>query len=368
MVEQSGFHRLLMRRDRLDRMRIDRADATPEPGADEIVLGLDRFALTTNNITYAAFGEAMKYWEFFPVEDPGWGQMPVWGYADVVASTVPAIGVGQRYFGYFPTATHLCVRPGKINPSSFRDDMAHRRELPDIYNWYQRTDQDPFHGTETEPLHAIYRPLFITAFTLADFVHDNGGFGASRLLISSASSKTAYATAWCLRQLGDMQLIGLTSDRNLDFVAETGLYDQALRYDDLERLNDTTPTLYIDVAGNPDLTRSIHQTLGDSLVYDCTVGSAQSPRPSAPPVDLPGPRPRFFFAPEHIARRHQDWGVAEFNRRAGEATEGFYRYVTRPEQPLLMITHIDGLAGAEKVIAAMLAGQVNPREGHLVQP
>jgi hypothetical protein len=366
MTEQSDFQRLLMRRDQLDRMRIEVNDAVPEPAADEIVLRLDRFALTTNNITYAAFGEAMKYWDFFPVEGADWGQMPVWGYADVVASTVPEIAIGQRYFGYFPTATHLCVRPGKINQASFRDDMAHRRALPDIYNWYQRTDQDAFHAAETEPLHAIYRPLFITAFSLADFLHDNAGFGARRLLISSASSKTAYATAWCLRQLGDMELLGLTSDRNLKFVAETGLYDQALSYTDLERVDRTTPTLYVDVAGNPDLTCTVHETLGDKLVYDCTVGSAQSPRPSAAPDDLPGPRPRFFFAPDHIARRHQDWGVAEFNRRAGQATLGFYQYVTRPQQPLLTITHIDGLEGAEKVIAAMLAGQVDPREGHLV--
>jgi hypothetical protein len=368
MVEKSGFQRLLMRRDQLDQLRLDEADEVPEPGAGQIVLRLDQFALTTNNITYAAFGEAMKYWDFFPAEDLEWGQMPVWGYSDVVASTVAEISVGQRYFGYFPTATHLCLQPGKINQASFRDDTDHRRALPDIYNWYQRTDQDPFHAAEFEPLHAIYRPLFITAFSLADFLHDNAGFGARRLLISSASSKTAYATAWCLRQLSDLELIGLTSDGNLDFVAQTGLYDQALSYSDLERIDRTTPTLYIDVAGNPDLTRTVHETLGDKLVHDCTVGSAQSTRPSAVLEDLPGPRPRFFFAPDHIARRHQDWGVTEFNRRAGQATQGFYQYVTRPERPLLTITHIDGLAGAKQVITAMLAGRVDPREGHLIQP
>lgn len=368
MAEKQGFQRLLMRRDQLDCMRLDASDTVPEPGADEIVLRLDPFALTTNNITYAAFGAAMKYWDFFPVEASGWGQMPVWGYADVVASTVPSIGVSQRYFGYFPTATHLCVRPGKMNQASFRDDMAHRRGLPDIYNWYQRTDQDPFHAAEIEPLHAIYRPLFITAYSLADFLHDKAGFGAQRFLISSASSKTAYATAWCLRQLGDRELIGLTSDRNLDFVAETGLYDQALSYSNLKEINASIPTLYIDVAGNPDLTRTVHETLGDRLVHDCTVGSAQSQRPPAAPVDLPGPRPSFFFAPDHIARRHQDWGVAEFNRRAGQATQGFYRYVARPVKPLLTITKIDGLAAAEKVISAMLTGRVDPREGHLIHP
>ena len=45
---------------------------------------VDRFALTSNNITYAAFGDAMHYWDFFPVQGDdaqGWGSVPVWGLA-----------------------------------------------------------------------------------------------------------------------------------------------------------------------------------------------------------------------------------------------------------------------------------------------
>ena len=40
------------------------------PLADgELRLRIERFALTANNITYAAFGEAMRYWDFFPTGD-----------------------------------------------------------------------------------------------------------------------------------------------------------------------------------------------------------------------------------------------------------------------------------------------------------
>jgi len=39
-------------------------------------LHIDHFALTANNITYAAFGEAMGYWQFFPASS-GWGCIPV---------------------------------------------------------------------------------------------------------------------------------------------------------------------------------------------------------------------------------------------------------------------------------------------------
>jgi hypothetical protein len=53
------------------------------PGARALAEGearlrIDGFALTANNITYAAFGDAMKYWEFFPTGDAAWGNIPVW--------------------------------------------------------------------------------------------------------------------------------------------------------------------------------------------------------------------------------------------------------------------------------------------------
>lgn len=64
-------------------------------------------AITTNNITYAAFGEAMQYWDFFPTSEAEWGHMPVWGFADVVSSSVPGVEVGERFYGYFPIASHL---------------------------------------------------------------------------------------------------------------------------------------------------------------------------------------------------------------------------------------------------------------------
>jgi Protein of unknown function (DUF2855) len=55
-----------------------------EPGPGQALLRVDAFGLTTNNITYAMFGEAMFYWSFFPAVD-GWGRVPVWGFAEVAS-------------------------------------------------------------------------------------------------------------------------------------------------------------------------------------------------------------------------------------------------------------------------------------------
>jgi hypothetical protein len=55
---------------------VDRADLTrteivqvPTPGLQpgQALLRVDRVGMTANNVTYAVFGDAMRYWDFFPV-------------------------------------------------------------------------------------------------------------------------------------------------------------------------------------------------------------------------------------------------------------------------------------------------------------
>ena len=43
---------------------VEEAERALEAG--EVRLAVRRFALTANNITYAAFGTVMRYWDFFP--------------------------------------------------------------------------------------------------------------------------------------------------------------------------------------------------------------------------------------------------------------------------------------------------------------
>ena len=71
----------LLAKDDLHRCRfVDAAPPELEPG--QALLSVEAFGLTSNNITYAMFGQAMSYWSFFPAEE-GWGRMPVWGFAEV---------------------------------------------------------------------------------------------------------------------------------------------------------------------------------------------------------------------------------------------------------------------------------------------
>ena len=226
------------------------AVATPEPGEGEVVLALDRFSLTTNNITYAAYGDAIGYWQVFPTGGDDYGLMPVWGFADVAASRAPGVEVGARVFGYFPMADTLVVQAEKISKGGFADAAPWRKAVPDIYNRYVLCAADANYDAALENPEALFRPLFITSYTAVDFLREHDFFGAEQVVVSSASSKTAYGAAWCMAR-DDVRLIALTGDRNRAFVEGLGAYQAVHGYDEIERLPTDVPTLYLDLAGDP---------------------------------------------------------------------------------------------------------------------
>src|SRR5688572_25578947 len=107
---------------RKDDLRVCRVadSATPEVGDGQALLRVDRFGLTANNVTYAVFGEGMGYWNFFPAE-PGWGRVPMWGFAEVTASSAPGVKVGTRVYGFVPPSSYLLVEPDGLDPEGFVD-------------------------------------------------------------------------------------------------------------------------------------------------------------------------------------------------------------------------------------------------------
>lgn len=153
----------------------------PELKPGEALLKIRRLAVTTNNITYAAFGDTphLRYWDFFPTGEDGWGQMPAWGFAEVVESTVAGVEPGERFYGFWPVATHLVMQPVRVSQRGFYDGKAHRLELTSAYNQYQRVETDAAYRAEDENYQMLLRPLFITSFMLADFLEDNHFFGGA---------------------------------------------------------------------------------------------------------------------------------------------------------------------------------------------
>lgn len=285
----------------------------------EVLLDIDYFAFTANNITYATLGDRFGYWDFFPAE-ASWGQVPVWGFADVSASRHPAIKEGARVYGYLPMAEQLRVQPGDITASSFTDIASHRSHLALAYNQYQFTAADPAYRPELEALQMLLRPLLLTSFLLDDFLNENDYFGARQIILTSASSKTALGLAFMLNHQRSsrggkpLQIVALTSAANAGFVTGLGYYDQTITYDQLDELNADTPSVLIDFAGNGAVLAAVHQRLQEKLKYSALVGAAHWDQRQSE-KNLPGARPEVFFAPGYWAQRSKDIGTAQLMGR-----------------------------------------------------
>ena len=327
----------------------------------EVLLAVDRFAFTANNITYAAFGAAMAYWNFFPAPD---GCVPVWGFADVVASACPDLKVGERLYGYLPMSSHLVIRPGKVRPGSLIDTAEHRQPMAAVYNQYVRVLADPAYDRGAEAHQALLRPLFLTSFVIDDMLVDNEFFGAEQVVLSSASSKTSLGTAFCLSQRKDVNLkvIGLTSARNQSFVEATGYYDQIVTYDDIDRLDPRIPTIFVDMAGDAGVRSTVHHHFGEALKYSCSVGGTHwEGVGGGGAARLPGPKPTLFFAPTQIQKRMADWGPGGFDQRVADSWARFKTSV----DSWMSVVETEGASAFKEAYEAVLEGHVLPSEGHI---
>lgn len=357
--------RLLTRKNALNLSRIETFQMASQLKEDEVVLKIDRVAITTNNITYAAFGEAMQYWDFFPTQNPDWGHMPVWGFADVVMSRAEGVAVGERFYGYFPIASHIKMQAVRVSRRGFYDGSEHRLALTSAYNQYTRCSSDPAYVKADENYQMIVRPLFITSFMGADFLQDNDFFGARQIVVSSASSKTAYGTAFCLKDKFDVRLIALTSRRNKAFVEGLGCYHDTVTYEEVKSISNEQPTLYLDFSGDENLRADVHHHFGAALAYDCFAGSAQNTT-FLRDTGLPGPKPEFYFAPVQIRKRNSDWGHDVVNQRFNDAQLSFIRRVSNADHPWMLLSESHGYAEAQKLIEDMHGGRTNPLNGHIV--
>ncbi len=257
--------------DRTDLHRTRLFGAAPVPlGAGDARLRVDGFALTSNNITYGAFGDALQYWNFFPAED-NWGRIPVWGFGEVVESRNASVAQGERVYGYFPMSDELVVTTGKVDGRGFADVAPHRQPMAGAYNRYLRVDADPIYDAAREGQQMVLWPLFFTSFMIDDSLADNEFFGVSQVIISSASSKTAIGSAHLLHDRAGVRVIGLTSDANRAFVEKLGCYHDVVTYGEVDAMA-PSGAIFIDIAGNRDVQAAVHERFGDQLVHSMIVG------------------------------------------------------------------------------------------------
>ncbi|KAM6503342.1 Protein of unknown function (DUF2855) domain containing protein [Amanita muscaria] len=251
---------------------------------NHVLIKVDRFGFSTNNITYQVLGEHphFRYFDFHPIPDAKSGSVsskthglvPVWGFGTVVVSTHPKIQVGERVYGYFSLAKYLLlpITPTDVTEHAFYVSRPHLPSDRRPYNHVIRCANDPQYSSnpKVEDLTMLYRPLFWTAYWFEDWLFSSGyRDGASSILISSASSKTAFCLAYLVQKRikkgevgSNTKVIGLTSGKNLAFTNSLGLYNDVLTYDNYAASplfygKGTERWVYVDVASNGTLNKQL---------------------------------------------------------------------------------------------------------------
>lgn len=325
-----------------------------EPGQAQ--LRIQKFGLTANNVTYAVYGDTIGYWRFFPAKQ-GWGRVPVWGFGEVVNSAVDSIPRGGRYYGFFPISSYVTML-AKPNSTGFRDVAPHRLELPGAYNQYLLTTADPVYDPIHENEQMILRPLFITSFLAYDFLAAKEFFGAKTVVLSSASSKTAYGLAFLLAREPSLEVIGLTSPRNREFTAGLGCYDRVFTYREIEQLPVDRPVTFIDVAGSVSVLNALHQYLGDQLSYSMALGDTHWQEEKA---GLTGSQ-EFFFAPAWLTGRVEEWGMPGFVDRLAQA----WHAASGSLSAWMKIVEEAGPDAIRRVFLDHVEGRADPRIGNVL--
>src|SRR5260370_10245059 len=200
------------------------------------------------------------------------------------------------------------------------------------------------------------------SFLVDDYLAENEFYGARSVMLSSASSKTAFGLAHLLHtQRKDIRVLGLTSAGNTDFVSSLGCYDEVVTYDRVTSLPTDRPVAFVDMAGNSELRAKLHQHFGDQMKYSGQIGlTHRSSSPDEP--QLPGAKPTWFFAPDQIRKRAKEWGPGGIDVRFSAAWSGFAPKLER----WLQVVDGRGEASVKQVYEDTLSGRIPPDQGHIL--
>jgi hypothetical protein len=324
-----------------------------------VILEVQKFGFSANNITYALLGERFGYWGFFPASE-GYGITPVWGFAKVVQTNTEQLKIGELVYGYLPMATHLLIHADKISEQGFTDVHPQRKSISPVYDHYLRCNADPTYAEVAETWILTFRPLFTTSFVLAYALADRMQAHKGNVFLTSASSKTAYGTAQILRIImPDVRLVGLTSEGQVDFVNQTGCYDDVLSYDEIDSHSVGEHDWLLDFAG--DQVRLNRLRNGHKLAMERTllIGATD--------VEAQGFRDKLaiggvFFAPDEVRKFNKEWGPTEFQKRYFQHWQSFVKHF----KPLLNEQSESGALAIIDQFQQFLNGKVNPKMMHVL--
>lgn len=343
-----------------------------------------------------------SYFDFYPVPKTSetssktHGLIPVWGFGTVVASTHPQIQKGRRVYGYLGMSRyvvlHIEPKISKHSANITLDGMPVDRrpykqltfcDTDDLYSvdredelllckYYTPTPSTP--STVADSLTAdlwLDLPLYWTSYWMEDRLNEMKYRGANTVLISSASSKTAFILAYRILKRRtaskgslNVKIIGLTSSSNVAFTKRLGFYDEVYTYKQMEQTKSVVDGeyLYVDVSGNKSLNADISSiispfltiTLGMTSVEEGDAGKITGHKGNSEDHES-------FFMPEWLAVRLKELtgrGVKQLQRTAwAELMEDCSSWVK--------MEHSTGDQTVLKSYEKTLKGKVGPDVGQM---
>jgi hypothetical protein len=231
-----------------------------------------------------------------------------------------------------------------------------------VYNVYARIGGDPAFAGQAGDYEALLRPLFMLSFLVDDFLAENEFFGARGVMLSSASSKAAIGLAQLLHsRRKNVRVIALTSPRNAAFVSSLDIYDEVVTYDRVASQPAEEPVVFVDMAGDSGLRARLHHHFGERMKYSAQIGLTHR-KSDADEPELPGAKPKWFFAPDQIRKRAKEWGPGGVDARFSAAWAEFAPTLGG----WLKVTESRGADAVRQVYLDTLAGRIPPDQGHML--
>lgn len=339
-------------------------DISPDSLNDgEIMVKVDKVALTANSVSYVIGSQAglMPWLDAFPAA-AGQGHIPCWGFGDVLYSRHADIPEGERLYGFFPIGSHIICEPGKTHQRGFTDTKPCRQGLAPFYNEYSYVRRESGYAPEFEDNMMLFRPLFGTSYLLQSYCEDHDFYGADRVIVSSASAKTAMGFGHLLRKHhGEhCKVIGLTSKRNYDFVLGLNCYDEVLTYEQVEQLSTGGTAILFDIAGNQAVRESVHLHLGEAIAYSGQVGQTHWDANTRAPADqLPGAKTVFWSGPDQLMSLRERYGEREFMKRVQASMVEFMMAAFN----WIEVIPAKGKEAVTTRVLSMLDGEVSAKQG-----
>jgi hypothetical protein len=233
----------------------------------------------------------------------------------------------------------------------------------------------------------LYRPLFWTSYWCEDWLSSSSyRGGATRVLISSASSKTAFCLAYRVRKRGvaGMRVVRRTSVGNVAFTEGLGLYDAVVEYGAVG----SSPALrclaeggekwvYVDVAGSDKLNERVFAYFGSSgrqLVASVALGmtnlSPWNPGPGLSTdwtantlTSAQGVAGRLdaFYMVEWLNIRRQQLSPAEIFAAQSRA----WRELMEDCRAWVKVERVFGEREVEKAYERIVGGGLGPHKGYI---